>query len=69
MILTYHSIDDSGSVISVSPAQFRRHMQILTEKRIRVVPLRDVQATPGAVALTFDDGYRNLVEHAAPVLA
>jgi peptidoglycan/xylan/chitin deacetylase (PgdA/CDA1 family) len=69
VILTYHSIDDSGSVISVSPAQFRRHMQILAEKRIRVVPLSDVQRTPGAVALTFDDGYRNFLECAAPVLA
>ncbi len=69
MILTYHSIDDSGSVISVSPAQFRRHMQILAEERIRVVPLRDVRETPGAVALTFDDGYRNFLESAAPVLA
>ena len=69
MILTYHSIDDSGSVISVSPAQFRRHMQILAEKRIRVVPLSAIRDTPGAVALTFDDGYRNFLEIAAPVLA
>ena len=69
VILTYHSIDDSGSVISVSPAQFRRHMQILAEKRIRVVPLSAIRDTPGAVALTFDDGYRNFLESAAPVLA
>ncbi|MBL0161023.1 MAG: polysaccharide deacetylase family protein [Bryobacterales bacterium] len=69
VILTYHSIDDSGSVISVSPAQFRRHMEILAAKRIRVVPLTEVRDTPGAVALTFDDGYENFLTHAAPVLA
>lgn len=69
MILTYHSIDGSGSVISVSPEQFRRHMRILAEKRIRVVALSALRETPGAVALTFDDGYRNFLDNAAPVLA
>jgi peptidoglycan/xylan/chitin deacetylase (PgdA/CDA1 family) len=62
VILTYHSIDESGSVISVSPSQFRRHMEI------PVVPLSAVRATPGAVALTFDDGYRNFLEVAVPDL-
>jgi hypothetical protein len=67
-ILTYHSIDDSGSVISTSPALFRAHMQALAESSIPVVPLRNIRETRGAVALTFDDGFRNFFECAFPVL-
>jgi peptidoglycan/xylan/chitin deacetylase (PgdA/CDA1 family) len=65
-ILTYHSIDRSGSVISVTPEMFREHMANLAGRRI--VRLQDVQAVPGSVALTFDDGFRNFFEHALPVL-
>ncbi len=68
MILTYHSIDASGSVISLALEQFRRHMEILAEKRVRVARLGEVRSMPGAVALTFDDGYRNFLRAAAPIL-
>jgi peptidoglycan/xylan/chitin deacetylase (PgdA/CDA1 family) len=67
-ILTYHSLDESGSVISVRPETFRRQMEILAESRIPVVPLAEVRRHPGAVAITFDDGFANLAEHAVPVL-
>jgi peptidoglycan/xylan/chitin deacetylase (PgdA/CDA1 family) len=67
-ILTYHSLDRSGSVISVRPEVFRRHMEMLQENGIPVVPLVRIRESPGAVALTFDDGFRNFLEHAMPVL-
>jgi peptidoglycan/xylan/chitin deacetylase (PgdA/CDA1 family) len=77
-ILTYHSLDNSGSVISMPPAQFRRHMQWLAESDVRVCRLEDVvrdarQADIGAaggdaVALTFDDGFANFADVALPVL-
>ena len=35
-ILTYHSIDDSGSPISIAPADFRRHLDWLTSGRVPV---------------------------------
>ena len=38
-ILTYHSIDDSGSVISTPPSLFRRQMEFLAASGIRVTPL------------------------------
>lgn len=67
-ILTYHSLDDSGSVISLSPDLFRRQMEFLAASRIPVVPLQQALCSAGSVAITFDDGYRNLLDHAIPVL-
>jgi peptidoglycan/xylan/chitin deacetylase (PgdA/CDA1 family) len=67
-ILTYHSVDASGSVISVSPRVFRDQMAWLAETGTRVVPLSEIQSTPAAVALTFDDGFQNFFEHVMPVL-
>jgi peptidoglycan/xylan/chitin deacetylase (PgdA/CDA1 family) len=70
-ILTYHSIDRSGSPISVSPEQFRAHVKWFASGRVRVVPLRDVtrmSESHDAVALTFDDGFVNFADVAAPLL-
>ncbi len=74
-ILTYHSIDDSGSVLSTAPRVFAEQMQILYELGSKVVPFSEVQhvldgapsSTP-LVAITFDDGYQNVREDALPVL-
>lgn len=70
-ILTYHSIDTSGSPISVSPAVFRAHCRFLASGRVRVVPLTSLFEDPAAqdvVALTFDDGFANFATEAAPYL-
>lgn len=75
-ILTYHSIDESGSPISVSPDAFAAHVRWLVSGRVRVIPLLTLadevrsgsQATSDAVALTFDDGFANFAEHVAPLL-
>lgn len=69
IILTYHSLDDSGSVTSIAPRVFREQMKFLRESGLPVVPLEQVCAVPGSIALTFDDGYRNFVQFGAPVLA
>ena len=67
-ILTYHSLDDSRSVISIAPSLFRQQMEFLAASGIPVVPLDQASRRPGSVAITFDDGYRNLLDRAIPVL-
>jgi peptidoglycan/xylan/chitin deacetylase (PgdA/CDA1 family) len=67
-ILTYHSLDDSGSAISVTPGHFRAQMEALAGSGLQVVPLTELAHYPSAVAITFDDGFANFVEYAAPVL-
>ena len=50
-ILTYHSLDDSGSVISTPPSLFRRQMEYLAGRGIPVVTL--AEALPIAVITRF----------------
>ena len=64
-VLTYHSIDDSGSPISVDRASFERHLDWLGSGEVQVIPLETMVAGGGgaaAVALTFDDGFANLAD-------
>lgn len=68
VILTYHSLDDSGSVVSTSPASFLRQMEWLHGQQVPIVTLEQVTTTPGSIAITFDDGLVNFVDHGLPVL-
>lgn len=70
-ILTWHSVDSSGSPISVSPAEFRLQVDWLASGSVRVVALEDLPGLSSegpAVALTFDDGFANFATEAAPLL-
>lgn len=78
LILLYHRIATTESDVHglcVTPEAFRRQLEVLSRGR-RIVPLRELaravmqgQTIEGAVALTFDDGYRDNLEVAAPILA
>jgi len=70
-ILTYHSIDGSGSPISVDREAFREHVAFLASGAVRVTDLAGVLAAPAdadAVALTFDDAFANFATEAWPLL-
>lgn len=71
-ILTYHSIDDTGSAISVPRAVFERHVRWLASGAVRVVSLEQIvrlNDDVDAVAVTFDDGFASVGTIAAPLLA
>lgn len=75
-VLTFHSIDTSGSVISISPPIFRKLMEKLKEAGYECLTLKDVvawlngerQISERSVVITFDDGYESLYSHAFPIL-
>ena len=83
-ILMYHRINVStpGTPsmerrLTVHPADFARQMTWLKQHRYRPVTQRELFGAlfegrslgPKPILITFDDGYRDLYEHASPVLA
>ncbi|MBI1722738.1 MAG: polysaccharide deacetylase family protein [Gemmatimonadetes bacterium] len=70
-ILTYHSIDSSGSVISVDAKRWRAHSRWLESGAVRVLGLEELvrgDSMGDALALTFDDGFANFADEAWPPL-
>ena len=76
-VLCYHGVSiDPPDEWSVTPAQLRLHMRWIAA-RCRPVPLGDIvrflegrtALPPRAVAVTFDDGFRDVFTTAAPILA
>lgn len=80
-ILAYHGVDDRDEPLlnfdgfHVRPEVFERHLLTL-ERHFHVMRLRELAERfasgdappPGAVAITFDDGYLNNLTQAAPLL-
>jgi peptidoglycan/xylan/chitin deacetylase (PgdA/CDA1 family) len=77
-VLLYHRITDPDTDpqrLAVTPSHFADHLAVLAE-RGRPMPLDDLvelaqrgAAPPGAVAVTFDDGYADNLHGAAPLLS
>lgn len=75
-VIAYHSIDDSGSFISISSRQFESQMQYLAGKHYRSILLKDfvkssINGKPlpeKCFVLVFDDGFKNNFEIAFPIL-
>ena len=75
LILTYHAVDSRSSVTSVTPALFQKQMEMLDDKGLRGISLSEAfdhadqtgRYPDDAVVLTFDDGYRSLIQNVLPV--
>jgi peptidoglycan/xylan/chitin deacetylase (PgdA/CDA1 family) len=72
-ILCYHSVGTpQWGVNDVSPAQFRRHIELALAAGYRFVAADEIARTggqPGELAITFDDGLTSVATNAAPILA
>ena len=68
-VLTFHSVDDSGSVLSFAPRLFASLIEGLAAANVPVLPYPALLKSEHGVALTFDDGMASVHRHALPVLA
>jgi peptidoglycan/xylan/chitin deacetylase (PgdA/CDA1 family) len=79
-ILDYHGIGDDYPPdelpFAFSPAVFRRHLDLIASQGLRTVTIDELvssrrrgEAIEDAVAITFDDGYADLLHTVQPALA
>lgn len=74
-ILFYHRVSDDPDPLAISPRRFEAQMDVVGDEGYRVVDvveaadlLRRGEPLERVVALSFDDGYRDVAEHGLPVL-
>ena len=75
-IFLYHRVTDDRDPLALSPAKFRAQMEVPEGERLPRAGCRDRarSALRGelerrTVALTFDDGFRDVLDNAQPALA
>lgn len=81
-VLCYHGVEEKRDPLinhdglQLSPTQFREHLEIISNHGYRVISLGQAVASLAgksdlvkrALVISFDDGYRNNLEQAAPIL-
>jgi len=76
LILTYHAVEHGPPPLCVDPSLFREHLEALQRAGAVMLTVSEVaealrrdQLPERGVAITFDDGFASVAEHAAPLLA
>ena len=74
-VLLYHRVTDGSDPLALSPRKFQMQMQYLAENDFRVLDVVTAldllvagRLEPRTVALTFDDGFRDVLDNAHDVL-
>ena len=74
-VLFYHRVSDDPDPLAIAPRRFAEQMAVLRDEGYRVVDVVEAgrllsgrEPLDRVVALSFDDGYRDVAEHALPVL-
>lgn len=75
-ILCYHKISYDSDPMSISPERFATQLQELQKMGYYTIHLsewyeywkKEEKLSPGALIITFDDGYQNNYSQAAPIL-
>ena len=69
-VITFHNIDNDGSVLSFPREAFRDFVSLLAHDSLPCLDLHSLldSNTREGIALTFDDGMRSVFQHALPVL-
>ncbi|MBC09529.1 MAG: polysaccharide deacetylase [Gammaproteobacteria bacterium] len=76
VVLLYHHVaEDTPALTSITIAQFERHLETIEKNGYEVVPLEILTQTSlksfsldKKVSITFDDGYKNILTNALPLL-
>mgnify|MGYP006087656031 FL=1 len=77
VILQYHHVSaETPAVTSISPEKFKAHIDTIITQGYQVMPLTTIvdglrkgeNLPDKAVAITFDDAYKNIFTHAFPIL-
>ncbi len=76
IVLYHHVATDTPPSTSLSPAQFRSHLEFIRDNAIDVIPLDEllkaietgIELPEKTIAITFDDGYLSIFTEAFPML-
>lgn len=67
-VITFHSIDSSGSVLSFTQASLARLLAALRRDQVPIVSFQELCRIPRGATLMFDDGIGTILNNALPVL-
>ncbi|MGC8941928.1 MAG: polysaccharide deacetylase family protein [Sulfurihydrogenibium sp.] len=72
-VLTYHNVDNPPpeaklKSLYVKPEKFEKHIKYLNKFKLKTVLSDEIESQKNSIILTFDDGYRDFIKNAYPIL-